>query len=578
MSLFPGRPARAAIIIWVAACLVVRNTAGSEIFAEVTDSGLDFVQFNGATGDFYLPEITCGGAALFDYDNDGDLDLYLLQGRLMSPDQVVSAAVSPPPEGVPLIDRLYRNDSQILPDGAVQLRFVDVTQESGIEAGNYGCAAAAADYDNDGWVDIYLANLGPNQLFHNEGNGSFREVPLEAGLDDPRWSIPVTWLDFDNDGWLDLYVGNYIEFDLDKQKICRSQTGARDYCNPAAYLGVPDGLFRNTRDGAFADVSNTSGIVRPLSKSLGVVAADFNGDNLPDLYVTNDGVPNQLWIQTAEGRFVDDAMLAGCAVNRLGRPEASMGVDAGDFDGDGDLDLFMTHLTGETNTLFLNDGQGMFEDRTVETGLGPPSWGYTSWGLAWMDYDNDGLLDIAVANGAVREVQELTDEGDPFPFHQPNQLFHYQGDGRYTDVSPQAGAAFQRSEVSRALAVGDLDSDGDSDLLSVNLGRPARLLMNTVGQKRHWQGARLLGGPGRRDMIGGRVELVLANGERLWRRVKTDGSFASANDPRVLVGLGEDVEVLALRTYWPAGRVTELRSPALDHYLIIEQPSIEMEP
>jgi hypothetical protein len=549
-----------------------------EIFAESTDTGLDFVQFNGATGDFLLPEITCGGAGMFDYDNDGDLDLYLLQGRLMAAGQDISAALFPPPEGQPLTDRLYRNDSQILPNGDLQLRFVDVTEESGIEAGYYGCGAAAGDYDNDGWVDLYLANLGPNQLFHNEGDGGFREIPLDGGLEDPRWSIAVTWLDFDNDGWLDLFVGNYLEFDVDKQKICRTQAGARDYCNPAAYLGVPDRLFHNVDHGALADVTVTVGIARPLSKSLAVVAADFTGDDLPDLYVTNDGIPNQLWIQQPGGRFADGAMLAGCAVNRLGRPEASMGVSAEDFDNDGDLDLFMTHITGETNTFFLNQGDGLFQDRTVQSGLSQPSWSYTSWGLAWMDYDNDRLLDMAIANGAVRALQELADAGDPFPFHQPNQLFRYQGNGRYADVSPQAGAAFQRSEVSRALTVGDLDSDGDPDLVSINLGAPARVLINTVGGAQRWLGARLLGGPGRRDMVGSRVEVVLANGERAWRRVKTDGSFASANDPRVLVGLGKDAEVTAIRAHWPGGEVTEYRSPDPDHYLILVQAGNGMEP
>lgn len=253
-----------------------------------------------------------------------------------------------------------------------------------------------------------------------------------------------------------------------------------------------------------------------------------------------------------------------------------MGVSANDFDGDGDLDLFMTHLTGETNTFFFNDGRGLFEDRTLHTGLGPPSWATTGWGIAAVDYDSDGLLDLAIANGAVRTIQELADQGDPFPFRQPNQLFRNLGEGRWIDVSRQAGSAFGLAEVSRALADGDLDGDGDRDLLLVNIGAPARLLLNRVGQSRGWLGARL-GGLGGRDMIGGRLELLHA-GARTWRRVATDGSFATSADPRVLFGLAGSSAPLSLRAHWPDGSVTEIRHPPTNRYLNLQRGELETRP
>ena len=513
---------------------------------ELEDSGVEFQHFNGAAGDFTLPEITCAGAALFDYDYDGDLDLYLLQGADLGATGGAGAG-----DGSERRDRLYRNDFTMSPTGEPGFRFIDVTSTSGIDGRGYSCGVAVGDFNNDGLPDLYLAALEANTLFMNRGDGSFEDVTAASGTDDRRWSVPTTWFDFDRDGWLDLYVGNYLEFDREKQKVCRTRTGVRDYCNPNAYLGVPDSLFRNRGDGTFEDISVVAGLAAVSSKSLGVVAADFDGDEIPDLYVTNDGVPNQLWTQAESGVFDDQAMLAGCAVNRQGQPEASMGVGAGDLDLDGDLDLLMTHIAGETNTLFLNDGRGGFSDGTVMSGLGVASWKYTSWGIALTDYDSDGQLDVVIVNGAVRVIDELAEKGDPFPFHQPNQLFHNRGEGRFVEVTKQAGEAFARSEVSRALAVGDIDNDGDEDLVLANDKGPARILINRAPARGGWLALRLLHESGR-DMIGGEVEAETEAGTVV-RRVHTDGSFGASRDPRVIVGLGNTSGRHEVGIVWPEG-------------------------
>ncbi|MEE8522364.1 MAG: VCBS repeat-containing protein, partial [Thermoanaerobaculia bacterium] len=427
-----------------AVALTAAPLHADDIFVELTGSGFDFVHFNGHSGEFYMAEINSGGGALFDYDNDGDLDIYVVQGQRLDGKDPAEATF-PPEHPLPLSDRLYRNDLEIGSDGRRRLRFTDVTGDSGIEPAAYGFGVAAGDFDNDGWVDLYVTRLGSNTLLRNlgagaDGPGRFADVTAASATDDHRWSVPAAFVDFDRDGWLDLYVGNYLAFSLADHKVCRTATGARDYCGPTAYRGVPDRLFRNRGliDGTvtFEDVTTAAGIDRVLSKSLGVVAADLDGDGRTDFYVANDMAPNQMWLQRTGGdaiasrhRFSDEALLAGSAVNARGHAEASMGVDAGDVDGDGDDDLFMTHLVRETNTLYLNDGHGNFYDATVESGLAVPSLGHTSWGTAWLDYDNDGRLEMMIANGAVRVIEKLANAGDPFPFHETNQLFWNAGAG-----------------------------------------------------------------------------------------------------------------------------------------------------
>ena len=337
---------------WAGASVSGQSTAP---FSDVTSqSGLDFVHVNGAEGGLLLPEVIGSGGALFDYDNDGDLDVFAVQGVRRSG----SGSGAPGPDGRLSGSRLFRNDLTVKADGTRTLRFTDVTQASGIVAAGYGMGAATGDFDNDGWIDLYVTSLGPNQLFRNNGNGTFTDVTARSGTDDPRWSTSATFFDYDRDGWLDLFVANYVNFRPDMKRSCFSAGSARDYCNPVVYDPVPDKLLHNNRNGTFSDVSARSAIARESGRGLGVMASDFNGDGWTDLYVANDGDPNQLWINArGSGSFTDDALLAGVAVSRAGQPQGSMGIDIGDVDRDGDDDLFVTNLDNEGNTLYLNVGK-----------------------------------------------------------------------------------------------------------------------------------------------------------------------------------------------------------------------------
>ena len=535
------------------------------------ESGLDFVQFNGMTGEYFMAEVTGSGGALFDFDNDGDLDVYLVQGTLLGPGKTLADALFPPRYPQPLTDRLYRND---LTAGG-EARFTDVTGDSRLDASDYGMGVAAGDYDNDGWIDLYVTNFGPNRLWRNNGDGTFIDVTRESGTGDDRWSVPATFFDFDRDGWLDLYVGNYVAANLARRKICKDFIGALDYCGPGAFSVEPDRLFRNRGDGTFEDATARLGLRDGFGAALGVVAADFNGDQRPDFYVANDTQPNNLWIQQADGTFADEALLSGCSVNSRGKAEASMGIDAADVDADGDLDFFMTHLTGETNTLFVNDGHGLFEDRTIDAGLSAPSRAFTSFGTSWFDYDNDGWLDLLIANGAVKKIEALARQQDPFPVHQPNQLFQNRGiaDGAiaFDEVTALGGEVFELSEVSRGAVFGDVDNDGDTDVLVVNNNGPARLLINQVGHRQSWLGLRLVAGEPMRDALGALVAVERAGHPALWRRVRTDGSFCSANDPRLLFGLGASDTVDRVLVRWPDGSEEVWTSLATGRYTVLRQ-------
>jgi len=533
--------------------------AGTEVFVDrAREVGIDFVHFNGMSGEFYFVEIVGSGAALFDYDRDGDLDVYLVQGRMLGPGR---AAADPPR------DRLFRNE--VVESG--ELRFVDVTDASGIRSTGYGMGVAAGDYDGDGWIDLYVTNFGPNLLLRNRGDGSFVDVTESGGVGDERWSTSAAFLDYDRDGDLDLFVASYVDFVLERNKECYSDTSARDYCGPLSYKPYPDRLYRNRGDATFEDVTAVAGISAAYGAGLGIVCADLNGDGAVDIYVANDGYANQFWVNQGDGTFRDDALIAGCAVNEEGEAEAGMGVDAGDFDGDGDDDLFMTHLTDETNTLYRNDGSGVFDDITVETALSASSTASTGFGTAWFDYDNDGLLDLYVTNGAVKTIMELARLNDPFPLHQPDQLFRNLDHGRFEETTHLAGAAFEFSDVGRGAAFGDIDNDGDTDVLVVNNNGPARLLVNQVGTRHHWLGLRLTGPDGSDDRIGTRVEVVRPDGRAVWRTVRVVASYCSSSDPRVLVGLGEAAEVSAVRAYWTDGTAEEWTEVAVDAYTTLRK-------
>lgn len=550
----------------------------SSIFSDVTSQvGIDFIHYNGMTGKFYLPEIMGAGAALFDFDNDGDLDIFLVQGSVIEPDVKPDKTLFPWRKAEAPRSRLYRNDLTTNKDGSRNLKFTDVTEKSRVLAFGYGMGVATGDINNDGWNDLYICNLGSNQMFLNNGDGTFTDATKKTGTDDPRWSTSAAFFDYDRDGWLDLFVTNYLDFSLANNPTCYAKTSAKDYCGPKAFRPVPDRLFHNKGDGTFEDVTTASGVSKEFGSGLGVVTNDFDRDGWIDIYVANDGDPNQLWINQKNGTFKNQALLGGAAVNRDGQAEAGMGVDAGDFDGDNLDDIFLTHLMEETNTLYLNLGDSLFEDRTIETGLGRQTRRYTGFGTLWFDYDNDGWLDLISANGAVQILDDLARKGDLYPLGQPNQLFHNTGRGNFTEVSNEAVAAFQLLEVSRGAAFGDIDNDGDTDILIANNNGPARLLLNQVGNKNHWMGLRLVGAKSNRDMLGARVEIVRDKKSVLLRRARTDGGYCSAHDARVLVGLGDLGKVEAVRVHWPSGKTEEWKNPPIERYVtLVEGASPQM--
>lgn len=540
-----------------------------DVAAEV---GLDFVHFNGMSGELYFAEIIGSGVAVLDYDGDGDLDVYCVQGHMLGDGKGVDDAVFPPRHPLPLADRLYRNDSHVGENGELVLRFVDVTEASGVRAEGYGMGVATGDIDNDGWVDLYVTNFGPNQMWRNNGDGTFTDVTEGSGTGDPLWSVPASFVDYDRDGWLDLYIGNYTDFRLANHKECSSATGARDYCGPRAYRPESDRLYRNRGDGTFEDVSQRSGIAADRGNALGVIAVDSDADGRLDIYVANDQTPNFLWRNGGNGTFEDRAVLTGTAVNELGQPEASMGVVAVDVDGDRDEDLFMTHLTRETNTLYRNDGEGLYVDATRVSGLGTPSIPITGFGIGLLDYDLDGWLDLFIANGEVFRIEELLTHGDPHPLHRTNQLFRNisesAGRGQFIEVTDEAGDVLAASEVSRGVATGDVDLDGKADLVVTNNAGPARLLLNRTENSHQWLGVALLPAGEPRPLLPAQVEIHRTDGTVLLRRAATDGSYASANDARVFAGLAQS-GAAKVRVLWPDGEVAEWLQPPAGRLVVL---------
>jgi hypothetical protein len=447
-----------------------------------------------------------------------------------------------------------------------------VTEKSGILATGYGMGVATGDINNDGWIDLYLTNLGSNQMFLNKGDGTFVDATRNTNTDDQRWSTSAAFVDYDRDGWLDLMVVNYADFSPTNSPNCYATTSARDYCTPRAFRAPGNRLFHNRGDGTFEDVTASAGVDKEFGHGLGIVTADFDNDGWIDIFVGNDGDPNQLWINQKNGTFKNDALLSGTAVNRDGKAEASMGVDAGDFDGNGTDDIFITHLMEETNILFTNLDKGVFEDRTREAGLGLPGRRFTGFGTLFFDYDNDGWLDLLIVNGAVQLLPQLMRKGDPYPLGQPKQLFHNRRDGSFIEMLDEAGPNFQLPEVSRGAAFGDLDNDGDTDVVVTNNNGPVRLLLNVLENHNHWLGLRLVDKTGR-DALGASVEVVVTKNQTLRRRVRTDGSYLSANDARVLVGLGRAIRVEAVRVRWPDGATAEVKAPppTVDRYTTIKQ-------
>ena len=524
------------LFVLVAACGAPEGevaTPGMPWFEDVAEqAGVDFLHVRALTSRYWLPEIMSGGAAWLDYDNDGDPDLYLVQSGGLDPGDGPSPG-----------NRLYRND-----DG----QFEDVTDASGSGHSGYGMGAAAGDYDGDGDIDIYVTNVGANVLYRNEGDGIFNDVSAPLGVDHPGWGASAAWLDFDLDGDLDLYLTNYVNWSPVQELECFSGGAERDYCHPRNFNApAADVLYRND-GGRFTDVTETAGIWKAIGYGLGVVPGDFDSDGWTDLYVANDGMPNQLWINNGDGGFEDRGLITGTAVNLSGTAEAGMGVAVADLENDGDPDLFVTHLRGETNTLYLNQ-DGVFEDVTAMTGLAAVSVVLTGFGTGFNDFDNDGQLDLYVGNGRVgRGLPAAT------PFSEPNQLFRGLGGIRFEPIAPGGGTAAQRSDNTRAVAFADYDLDGRVDVVVVNNGGQTRLLHNVTDASQGWLALKVLEANGS-EAIGARISV--AAGDRIqWRTVNRASSYLSSNSGVAHFGIGDEKVASEVTVHWADGGETSYGS------------------
>ena len=530
----------------------VGDIGPATLFTDITDeSRLDFVHDAAVTGDYWFPEISGPGAALFDYDGDGDLDIYLVNGAYRSES----------PETPTLRNQLYRQ--------AADHTFENVTDVSGLGDTGYGMGVAVGDYDNDGDLDVYVTNVGPDALYRNDGDGSFTNVSRAAGITNPDWGTSVAFIDLDLDGRLDVYVATYAIIDTTLK--CVDPAGRRVYCAPYKYQGLPDVIYHNNGDGTFTDISESSGITADSGKGLGVIGVDLTDDGFPDIYVANDGNPNNLWVNGRSGSFRDEAQQLGLAVNAAGLAEASMGIAVGDVFNIGKLDLFLTHLTAESNTFYRSAPFG-FEDASVAVGLGGPSLPVTSFGTGFIDYDHDGDLDVVIVNGRVNPGPALIDRDPPEywdRYAEPNMIFENTGDGRFRNVSESAPDFSGDIAPSRALVFGDIDGDGDLDMLVTNLGGRARLYRNDAAQG-NWLIVRAVDRALRRDATGASVTVV-ADGNEYRRLVLAAYSYLSSNDPRAHFGLGTATAVDEIRVIWPGGTAERFAGVPVNQVVTVEK-------
>ena len=518
----------------------------SVVFEEVSPqtSRITWAHNNAQSVDRQLPETVGAGCAFLDYDNDGWIDVYFVNSG-------PSDFFTPP---TPLKNALYRNNG----NGT----FTDVTDKAGVAGGKFGMGVAAADFDADGFVDLYITNYGPNILYRNNGNGTFTDVTDKAGVASSGWSTCATWFDLDNDGKLDLFVSSFVFYDKSQNPLCTDATlQRRYYCVPRLFKPTPSRLYRNNGNGTFTDVSRESGIADHPGKSFGAVATDVNNDNLMDLFVANDTMPNFLFVNKGGGKFEEVGLAAGVAYGEAGRPRSGMGVDAADYDGDGWQDLFVANIDHEFFSLYHNDKELIFTDQPGE--IAPSTQLLSGWGLKFFDYDNDGDPDLFLVNG---HPDDMIETRIPRVKHkEPLLLFENTGRG-FKDVSATSGSVFGKVFSGRGMAVGDFDNDGDSDVLASNNGEPPLLLRNQGGNKNNWVGLELVAKKSNSAAVGAVITWQAGTARRT--RLRTGGgSYLSSHDPREILGVGTATKIDSVQIRWPSGIVDKLTNVPLNKYV-----------
>lgn len=522
-------------------------------------SGIRWVHTAGKSSAKYLPESSGPGCAFLDYDNDGWMDIYLVNSGKC--DFFTPTA--------PLRNALYRNNR----DGT----FTDVTEKAGVTGGGFGQGVAVGDYDGDGLPDIYVTQYGRNILYRNNGDGTFTDVTEKAGVTAPGWASSAVWFDYDNDGRLDLFVGRFADFSKELNKPCGiHQDGLLHYCIPTVYSPMASWLFHNNGDGTFTDVSKESGIASHLGKAWGVVATDINNDGLMDLFVTNDTVPNFLFVNRGRGKFEEIGEIAGVAYSADGRARSGMGVDSADFDQDGFMDLFVANLDHEMYSLYRNNHDETFDDNAGPAGIAAATYLMSGWGLKFFDFDNDGNLDLLLANGHPDDLEDLLHT--QVKYEELPLLFRGTGKG-FRNISDQSGPIFEQPLAARGLAIGDFNNDGAIDvLIGVNDGAPV-LLRNTVGAQNHWLGIKLVGTKSNRDAIGARITYQAQDLKRSRMKVG-GGSYLSSHDPRIVLGIGKRAKIDWVEIKWPmpGGKSERYTDLPIDRYItIVEGQGKQME-